>query len=642
MSRPSFAAGAFAMFVVSSITAGCILRGLDGLEWQGPEAGSGNAGTDAETDIERADAGSTADAGSADAGLEADAAARYAGGDAGPVAPQDSGSPDAAAGSFAITDPPADGTCAAVCTGAVVRASDDTYTFKGTAAPSLDLHELAWSISLDKAVVASGTIPVSGGAWSVDWDTKNLKDDGAMYVFAITADNGAPPPSTARRSVWVDRVAPELVAGASGYGVAPDSALLEFSEPMDAASVLSRARLNGIPVGGSFGSSDGIHFKFASANELQPYMRCELVVNAGARDRAGNAMGSTSEFFLTPIVRPPRGPLTIGSAGASSPRMAIDPAGRPFVLYATPSRPRLVYWDGVGNWVDFELTATELTGTNPADILITPATEATQSITEIWGLFTSGSSIYFATTKDLKSWTGLPGGAPNALSTTASTSYRPGFGWAPGPGTSPAPAVFFSEGDNAVYRSNWGMWNSSTVLMASYSGGGNAAAGPTAWYLDPLMAGTTQSNTGYSAMAAQAIGRPRLATGVAYMVWPRAVECRPSHCNSPMLLSCSPNPAIAGSWKPPVTLSETFAPQGLPDLAVSPSKIAIAFIASFGGALFFSAQPGDCLAGAPAATEVSFTSASSKTSPSVALGPPNGATMWGAWIEGGVLKIAHE
>jgi hypothetical protein len=114
---------------------------------------------------------------------EPDAGARDAGGDAGPEAPQDSGSPDAAAGSLTITDPPADGTCSTVCTGAVVRASDDSYAFKGTAAPSLDLRELAWSISLEKAVVASGTTSVAGGTWSVAWDTKNLKDDGAAYVF---------------------------------------------------------------------------------------------------------------------------------------------------------------------------------------------------------------------------------------------------------------------------------------------------------------------------------------------------------------------------------------------------------------------------------------------------------------------------
>jgi hypothetical protein len=255
--------------------------------------------------------------------------------------------------------------------------------------------------------------------------------------------------------VWVDRVAPKLVAGASGYGVAPDSALLEFSEPMDVASVLSRARLNlnGIPVGGSFGASDGVHFKFASASDLQPYTLFELVVNAGATDRAGNAMGQVTQRFVTPIVQPPSGPQTVGSANASSPRLSIDLAGRPFIAYAATAQPHVVYWDGLSSWVDVELTSTTLTGATPRAFLIPSTALDVEAASHgnvgarmhiLLSTGSSGSNLYYA----------YASGSPRssdwqveALSTDASGA---GFGRSPGPGLGaqslPVLAVYFSEG----------------------------------------------------------------------------------------------------------------------------------------------------------------------------------------------------
>jgi hypothetical protein len=100
--RASMGAVALAMVVASSIPAGCILRGLDELEWQGPDAGLGEAGTVAETDagtVAETDAGTVAET---DAGTVAEAdAGTVAGADAGTVAGADAGT---VAGTDAGTD----------------------------------------------------------------------------------------------------------------------------------------------------------------------------------------------------------------------------------------------------------------------------------------------------------------------------------------------------------------------------------------------------------------------------------------------------------------------------------------------------------------------------------------------------------
>jgi hypothetical protein len=579
------------------------------------DAGPCPSGTDC------ADAGDREDAGGSDSG------------------PPDAGHPPPAL-SIAL---PGDAECAATCRGAVVRASDTSYVFKGAASDPLGLvGDLSWSLSRGSSPLAHGSVAVSAEAWAYTWDVSALGDDGAAYLFEVTATNTAGVSATARRTVWVDRVAPTVLASASGKRlIARDAVLLEFSEPMDVASVVGAAALNGSAPGKSFGSADGTHFSFSSAADLQPYTVYQLSLKADANDRAGNPGAATELKFLTDIVQLPPGPTVVGQPGAQTPRLAIDRDGRPFVVYATAGLPRLAYWNGVSAWVDGELSPSALAGAIPSDLQLASATDLHGSPTA-HVLFTAGAKVLYARATDLKSWTGAGGGSPDALSTAADESYRPGFGRAPGSGPLPSMlAAFFAEGGNAVYRANsFSSWSAPTVLLAGASaGGGSGVASTTAWYFDLLMPGTPSSNTGYSANGIEALGRPRTTSGVAYMVWSNYSICIPVSCNQ-LVLSCSPNPVIAGSWKQPsvVATSNKTVSWQLPDLAVSDTTVAVT--AKYTGApvtlLFGSAAAGDCLSGSPTLSGPStpaLGARTSATSPSVALGPPNGSTMWGAWIE---------
>jgi len=81
-------------------------------------------------------------------------------------------------------------------------------------------------------------------------------------------------------------------------------------------------------------------------------------------------------------------------------------------------------------------------------------------------------------------------------------------------------------------------------------------------------------------------------------------------------------------------------------LAVSESTVALAYKFNMSPVLAFrSAAAGDCLAGPPALTTSTLGQQASATSPSVALGPPNGTTLWGAWVESvdgaAVVRVGH-
>ncbi len=557
---------------------------------------------------------------------------------------QDGGADAGAPPTVSIVHPAQDGACDASCVGAVVRASDTAYGFQGSVAdPSGLRDDLAWSISGGSSVAAQGTTPVVDGGWSYSWDVSGLKDDGVAYVFEITATNSSGVSATAQRSVWVDRVSPKIASSVDGKsGVARDAALVTFTEPMDVASVLSVASLNGIPVGGSFGSTDGVHFGFSNPANLKLLTSYQLSFSSGANDRAGNPLSSTEISFVTESAPPPSGTQTVGQTGASSPRIVVDADGRPFIAYATSTGPHVVYWDGISSWIDLALTASVLSASEPKDIAISSLGIDDASLA-VHALFVDGTNVYYvrAPLSNPKVWSGAAGTAPDLLSSNASSSYRPAFGRAPGDAKFPVKlAVLLSEGGNVVYRSiNWGgEWGGATTLMATGTGAGGGAglADTIAWYLDPLMPAGVASNTGLAAQG-PAMARQRLGSGVAYMFWTNQVVAQPASF-SQLTLSCSPNPAISGSWKPgeSITQSSKMHSWADPDIAVSDSMVALAYAESFvgmslPGVEFGSAALGDCLGGPHQLAFTSFDSQPGAGSPSVALGPPNGGTLWGAW-----------
>jgi hypothetical protein len=120
------------------------------------------------------------------------------------------------------------------------------------------------------------------------------------------------------------------------------------------------------------------------------------------------------------------------------------------------------------------------------------------------------------------------------------------------------------------------------------------------------------------------------------MLWSANASCPPISCGL-LQVSCSPNPAVAGSWKLPVTLitSNKTVRWGAPDLAVSGTGVAVAYTGSGGPppVSFGFAPGGDCSTGPATFTLTTLGSGSTAGAPSVALGPPGGATLWGAWIE---------
>lgn len=361
-------------------------------------------------------------------------------------------------------------------------------------------------------------------------------------------------------------------------------------------------------------------------------------------------MGQVSQRFVTPIVQPPSGPQTVGSAGASSPRLAIDLAGRPFIAYATTAQPHVVYWDGLSSWVDVELTSATLTGATPRAFLIPSTALDVEAASHgnvgarmhiLLSTGSSGSNLYYA----------YASGSPRssdwqveALSTNASGA---GFGRSPGPGVGaqslPVLAAYFSEGGNIVYRAITSSRVHPPIVVAAGSYViGTGVVQTTARYIDPSMPSGPISDAGFAAYFA--VGRPRTPSGAAYMLWGYPQLCGNVNCGA-LWLSCSPNPTVAGSWKQPVLVVSSsrgaLESADFADFALSDTTIAIGY-SIWGHGWFGRSQVGDCSASPSTPTLSSAVKPVIATSVSVALGPPDGSTLWGAWIDGRDLQVNRD
>lgn len=345
-------------------------------------------------------------------------------------------------------------------------------------------------------------------------------------------------------------------------------------------------------------------------------------------------MGFISQLFVTPIVQPPAGPLTVGIVGAASPRLAVDPAGRPFIAYATSAQPRVVYWDGLGSWVDVELTSAALIGMKPQAFLVpsTPLDVEAASHGNVGGRIhillsteSIGTNLYYAYAS------GSPRSSDWQVEALSADASGAGFVRSPGPGIGaqslPVLAALFVEGGRTVYRAITSSRVYPAIALVSGTGSAN-----TAKYIDPMMPSGSMSDTGFAGY--RVLGQARTSSGAAYIFWTYPRLCGNVNCEA-LWLSCSPNPAVAGSWKQPTLVASFRAGlnvnEDVDSFAVSDTTIAVAY-SIMGNGHFLSAAAGDCTS-APASPTPFELGSVVATSLSVALGPPNGSTVWGAWID---------
>jgi hypothetical protein len=179
-----------------------------------------------------------------------------------------------------------------------------------------------------------------------------------LRFFSVDAAGNAEAPRT--ETYVVDGVAPTVVSVSpyDGQGdVAVSTAVtIEFSEPMDAASVQAALGLTGPSgtVAGTAAPAGGNRWTFTLAAALDPGTRYAVGISTGARDLAGNHLAAAfSSSFLTTT------PALIlsgaGSATYGKPAIAQDASGNKLALFsaATQAGAKVLwsYYDAsAGTW----------------------------------------------------------------------------------------------------------------------------------------------------------------------------------------------------------------------------------------------------------------------------------------------------
>jgi hypothetical protein len=362
----------------------------------------------------------------------------------------------------------ADGACptdlAAPCTGMIVKASDTNAVITGTVADGYGPASSMTGTVKNGASVVFGPNPIAAngtGAWSFAWTGLPSGDDGVAYTVEVTAADAAGNQVTKTRTLWVDRVVPTIAATpAAGKRLYPvDGALVTFSEPMNAAAV--RAATTFVQAGvtianmGPIGSG-GTSYGFPSG--LANYKRYDVTIGMGATDRAGNPLAAASSTisFLTAIA-PVFGTLTSATLSGDSPRIAIDPDGRPVIVARTLAGPPSLYrFDGTGTtWRGATNMPWPASGAQPLDLLLVgvpPAGSVDPYDAQVRLVVavpdgTGGSTLQYAQSTNLSTWTGAKGAAGGdniaPLSTVAAASFSYWF----------CPSGMFCLGDpwNVVY-----------------------------------------------------------------------------------------------------------------------------------------------------------------------------------------------
>ncbi len=207
-------------------------------------------------------------------------------------------------------------TGANACTGSVANRASTQVVFGGTFSDGSAVT-LQKTIVGPSGTVVSATDAVTGASWSWPWASLPQNVTGAAYELRVIATDAAGNVSAQLvRRTWLDNVAPTVTLPVNGLrNINPLAVLAVFSEPMNAASVVSATSITPFVALTNFGTTDGLRFQFSGAPAPQNYTP-QAVSIASALDKAGNASASASATFLTsptsityPFVadRPPAG-----------------------------------------------------------------------------------------------------------------------------------------------------------------------------------------------------------------------------------------------------------------------------------------------------------------------------------------------
>lgn len=553
---------------------------------------------------------------------------------------------DRVAPRLTITTPSQDGSCeqgAATCSGGVInRATTSPFSFAGTVFDA-GFPEAG---GLSATVSSTQLFPSGSPQWTCDW-TNLPNSNGASHTFTITATDKAGNASSASRVIWVDRVAPQIVASVNNRRlVARGATLVIFSEPMNVTTV--RAATNFSPNASikNLASSDMRSFAFSSTDALLPYTVYSMQINATASDRAGNQLAaSTLVRFLTEPADPDLESPDI-ALSAANPILRTDPDGRPVLLYhsLTDFSTHSKFWLGTSsdNSSGWESRALPGLRTQPSDLALSVTSQADlQRLTPTYKAVVkmktgSENGVCFAERPPSSSWTlsqrlgitseiGRPSLATGLISGTLREFIpyldagalevlglvRNGSSWAAVPTLLELsePALAMNQAgalapDGLVYLPD----RVFLPVAVDASNGGIAVAGVQRFEID---------------------GSPVGSAYLAFSATTTTVLVGNSYTAPFLAIACSSTPAVSSSWKvgtntPPILpfgcgllCNSPKRITGL-SMAVSETKVAIAVEVDGNTVYFGSMDNGDCTAAPSNVTwEAGITSAKQ---PAVAVG----------------------
>ncbi len=176
--------------------------------------------------------------------------------------------------------------------------------------------------------------------YQYSWDTRN--EDQREHLLSVRAVVAGQTFAGPVRKVHVDRTPPSISSRnpAAGAPSLPVTQTFEavFSEPLRASSVSDQSVLltsGSTTLGKSLSlSSDGLKLTITPDQAPTPPMTISVTFN-GVTDLAGNLLMPGGWSFAFPAWLPIGGPLsaTAGATPAKSPRMKLDPMGRPVVAW---------------------------------------------------------------------------------------------------------------------------------------------------------------------------------------------------------------------------------------------------------------------------------------------------------------------
>lgn len=550
----------------------------------------------------------------------------------------------------AFTAPSQNAACTATCSPleAVASIAKPSIHFAGTSSdggPSV-------SLSLN---FGGSPMPLQGAytSWAFDWVSP--VEDATSHSVVVLATDAAGNSSSSSRDVWVDKVAPTMTMLQAGKRLVPRMAsLVSFSERMNPATVSAAAIF--APTGPTLVDSGTEQKIFRASNgSLSPYTVYTLTIGTGAADLAGNPIAAGTESFMTETVMPPTGVAI--HAPASTPRMAIDADGNPYLAYwdATAKRFLLSSWNG-NTWTTNHFRQPpstthsravyqiEAIGAAPADLV---ALEPNVRI--LFDESTSyGPGVQFTHSSLLTpiSWSGFTAvegtyGAP-MTPLLGQPSFRTESAYTVVSFTTDALKTTSRRFSGDTYFDSKVDYDFSSSGKAPHGvrGVGLARAGSAPPETDAF-AVYTPAGYGVSAIDASRggvaiAGAPQSGGPAAWLVWSNMVQV-----NMPpfglvdrtvLTLACSTNPDAGGpNWKVssgqlPTAVSGSVV--SALDIAATPSGVGIAMESSATATLAFGFLPNVCPPSAAPFWEVGYDDAKE---PTVAVGPDG--KLWKAYVK---------